>query len=122
MGRDEETAFQVEQRNWNARCSRCRLYGQTKAAPSENERIHRKRMSALFLCSTGSRSFVPTCRCDDAARRCRQGWPSLGGDRRSGLARPRLDGGEHGVKLGAVGHDDKNVTIGNRCYIRSAPN
>jgi len=29
-----------------------------------------------FLCSIVGRFFVPTCRCDDAGRSCRQGWPS----------------------------------------------
>jgi hypothetical protein len=40
----------------------------------------------------------------DAARRRRQGWPLRSAlAARSGLARPRLDGGEHGVMLAQVG-------------------
>jgi hypothetical protein len=35
----------------------------------------------------------------DAARRRRQGWPSRRPSHDSSIARPRLDGGEHGVIL-----------------------
>jgi hypothetical protein len=40
---------------------------------------------------------------NDAARKRRQGWPSLQTNLQLIAARPRLDGGERGVILAAVG-------------------
>jgi len=55
----------------------------------------------MFLCSTAGRFFVPTCQYPDAARS--PAGRRAGGATHCGVARPRLDGGEHGVKLAAVG-------------------
>ena len=52
-----------------------------------------------FLVRPESRFFVPTWLVLDAARRRRQGWPSRCPAPHSAVARPRLDGVEHGVSL-----------------------
>src|SRR4029077_1188288 len=51
-----------------------------------------------------ARSFVPACACAGAPRaRGRQGWPSRLLCSCSSLARPRLDGSEHGATLKQLG-------------------
>jgi hypothetical protein len=56
--------------------------------------------SDQFLCSIRGPFLRPDLReRNDAARRRRQGWPSRRACRKLCFARPRLDGGEHGVML-----------------------
>jgi hypothetical protein len=59
--------------------------------------------SSSFPCSTAGRFLVPTCGQSDAARRRRQGWPSLQTNLQLTAARPHLDGAKRGVMLSAVG-------------------
>ena len=67
----------------------------------------RHRVLLISHCSfvrAESRSFVPACAWAGALRaRGRQGWPSRCRASRSGVARPRLDGPEHGARLKRVG-------------------
>src|SRR5215831_13430301 len=77
MGRDEEAGFQVEQRN--RPLLRVSLFDRSTVSSSRP-----------------ANAVTPGADAVKAGRRS-------GGDKRSGLARSRLDGGEHGVKLAAVG-------------------
>jgi hypothetical protein len=52
-----------------------------------------------FLCSTAAPFLRPDLPRNDAARSGRQGWPSRRPHPKLGVARPRLDGREHGVML-----------------------
>jgi hypothetical protein len=56
-------------------------------------------MNYRFFVRLQRRFFVPTCPSKDAARSGRQGWPSRRPHPKLDLARPRLDGREHGVML-----------------------
>jgi hypothetical protein len=56
-------------------------------------------MNFSFFVRPQHRFFVPTCPSNDAARSDRQGWPSRQPRPKLDLARPRLDGREHGVMI-----------------------
>ena len=60
---------------------------------------HVRLLGGQFLCSTVAVSSSRPRSPRSAARSRRQGWPSVRQSRRLGVARPRLDGGEHGAKL-----------------------
>jgi len=114
MGRDEETGCRVEQRNETTTHIIYRKIRSSSALLRELKDLP----SFQFLCSTSGPFLRPDLPAATTPRAAAvKAGRRAGGAALSAVARPRLDGGEHGVKLaaelGTSGRTRALITAGN---------